>query len=62
MSSKLKELRKQKKLSQEELARKSGVSRAVISGLESGRVEITTTGTLNKLAKALETSISIFFT
>lgn len=61
MPSKLRELRKGKKLSQEELAKKSGVSRAIISGLESGRIDITTTGTLKKLAKALETSVSDFF-
>lgn len=61
MPSKLRELRKEKKLSQEELAKKSGVSRTIISGLESGRIDITTTGTLEKLAKALETSVSDFF-
>ena len=61
MPSKLRELRKGKKLSQEELAKKSGVSRTIISGLESGRIDITTTGTLEKLAKALETSVSNFF-
>ncbi len=61
MPNKLRNLRKEKKLSQEELAKKSGVSRAIISGLESGRTAITTTGTLEKLAKALETSISNFF-
>ena len=61
MPSKLRELRKAKRISQEELAKKSGVSRTIISGLESGRINITTTGTLEKIAKALETSVSNFF-
>ena len=62
MPTKLRELRKEKKFTQEELAKKAGVARAIISGLESGRIDITTTGTLEKLAIALETKISIFFT
>ena len=63
MGNKIAEARKEKRLSQEELATKSGVSRATISGLESGRITITTTGTLQKISEALEKPVSeIFFT
>lgn len=57
----LKEVRKKKGLSQEQLVSKSGVSRSIISGLESGRISVTTTATLAKLAKALNTKIDDFF-
>lgn len=62
MGNMIREIRKRKKLSQEELAEKSGVSRTIISGLESGRQEVTTTATLKKIADALEYSVKeIFF-
>lgn len=62
MGYKVKEARKAAGLSQEELSRKSGVARSIISGLESGRVKETTTKTLAKIAHALNTSIdNIFF-
>lgn len=62
MGNMIKEIRKRKKISQEELAEKSGVSRTIISGLESGRQEVTTTATLKKIADALEYSVKeIFF-
>jgi transcriptional regulator with XRE-family HTH domain len=49
-------------MSQCELAEKSGVSRTVISGLESGAITTTTTDTLLKIAKALNKKVSeIFF-
>lgn len=48
-------------MSQEELSVKSGVSRAIISGLESGRVETTTTATLQKIADALGKKVSEIF-
>ena len=58
----IKELREAKGISQEALAKKSKVSRAIISELESGRDKITTTDTLAKLAKALEVEVGdIFF-
>ena len=54
--------REKQGMSQEELAKKSNVSRTIISGLESGRITTTTTGTLEKIAKALDKSVSdIFF-
>lgn len=54
-------LREQKHMTQEELSIRSNVSRAIISGLESGRVKQTTVKTLKKLADALEVDISYFF-
>ncbi len=62
MGYKIKEVREAKKMSQEELAEKSGISRVTISGLENGTERITTTKTLMKLAEALETTVDqIFF-
>ena len=59
---KIAEMRKQRGITQDELAQKSGVSRAIVSGLESGRIKVTTTQTLFKLAKALGCKVSdIFF-
>lgn len=61
MKYKIKEFREEKKLSQQELAVKSGVSRATISGLESGSIVVTTTETLIKIAGALEKRVSDIF-
>ena len=62
MAYKIAKYRKKKGMTQTELAQKSGVSRAILSGLESGRITVTTTETLLKIAKALECSVSdIFF-
>lgn len=58
----LKEVRKRQKMTQQELAIASGVCRAIISGIESGRIVVTTTGTLRKLANALGVSIGDIFT
>lgn len=59
---KIRDLRERKKLSQMELANASGVSRSIISSLESGREVTTTTDTLSRLANALGVSVSgIFF-
>ena len=44
------------------MAEKSGVSRTIISGLENGTITTTTTDTLLKIAKALDTKVvDIFF-
>lgn len=61
MGYKIRELRIEKHLSQDELARISGVSRVTLSGLESGRIKNTTSGTLLKLAEALGTTIEKLF-
>ena len=53
----IKKYRQEMKLSQEELATKSGVSRATISGLESGNITVTTTETLIKIANALDKNV-----
>lgn len=62
MAFNIKEIRKEKKLTQEELAEKSGVSRQTIITLESNPDAITTTDTLSKLAAALDVKVSSFFT
>ncbi|RRD29142.1 XRE family transcriptional regulator [Streptococcus minor] len=61
MQIKLKEYRDKKKLTQQELSQKSGVSRAVIVGLESGSYRETSTVTLKKLATALEVPVKDLF-
>ena len=62
MSNKLKEIRKSKGMTQEELAEKSGVSRGTIAALEKCKESIVTkTSTLSKLADALDSSINAIF-
>lgn len=59
---KVKEIREELGMSQEALAKKSGVSRTIISGLESGTIKETSTKTLSKIARALNKKVSdIFF-
>ena len=58
MNFKLREIRTGLKMTQEDLAHKSGVSRATISGLESGNIRVTTTETLRKIAIALGVQVS----
>lgn len=48
-------------MSQEELAKKSSVSRTIISGLENGTISVTTTDTLSKIAMALGKKVSDIF-
>lgn len=57
---KIKELRRSKKFSQEELAQLSGVSRATISFLENDLPQNVELNTLKKLADALDVSIKDF--
>lgn len=61
MESKLKEFRKKKGLTQDELSEKSGVSRTIISFLENGRTDCTMTSTLTKLADALGEKVTTIF-
>lgn len=62
MGYRIKELRESLRMTQEELAHKSGVSRGTISALENGSFKETTTKTLVKIARALGTSVDrIFF-
>ncbi len=58
MEYKIKHYREEQKISQAELAVKSKVSRAIISGLESGTIKVTTTETLSKIANALGKKVS----
>jgi len=58
----LRETREEEGISQEELSKKSGVSRTTISELENDKTEVVTNTTLEKLAKALNKKVSdIFF-
>lgn len=54
-------MREKKKMTQEILSEKAGVSRAIISRLESGEEVVTTTETLLKIANALECKVSEIF-
>lgn len=59
---KIRQLREEKKMSQDELAKSSNVSRATISFIENGTADDVKLGTLRKLAKALQVAITDFFT
>lgn len=61
MGYKIKEIREKKQISQTELAQMSGLSRATIWALENGTERTTTTRTLEKIAKALNTTIEELF-
>lgn len=62
MGYRIKECREAEKMTQEELSEKAGVSRTIISGLESGTIKVTTTETLLKIAQALNKKVAdIFF-
>ena len=61
MNYRIKELRENSGMTQQELANKAGISRAILSGLESGTTEVTTTKTLIKIAEALNTKVSELF-
>lgn len=61
MQYKVKEYREEIGITQEELAKKADVSRAIISGLESGSITVTTTKTLMKIAEALGKNVSDIF-
>lgn len=63
MNFRIREIRTKQNMTQEDLSRKSGVSRATVSGLENGKIKVTTTETLLKLAVALGVEVSeIIFT
>ena len=61
MQNKIREIRKKKGLTQEELAKKAGVSRGWICGLENGYYTVTSTKTLKKIADALGKKVSDIF-
>lgn len=63
MPTRLEEVRKKARLTQKELAEKSGITRQTINALEKGRSKGVNGTTLIKLAKALDVKIDdIFFT
>lgn len=59
MQNKIAQLRKEKNLSQEELAEKAGISRVSLSFIENGRVP--NGDTMLKIAKALGKSVEEIF-
>lgn len=61
MGYRIKELRIEKKMSQEELAEKSNVSRTTISNLENGSDRTVLTSTLQRIASALDTTVDKLF-
>jgi transcriptional regulator with XRE-family HTH domain len=61
MGYRVREIREQKKMSQEELEQKSGISRQTISAIENDKAGDVKVGTLRALANALETTIDNLF-
>lgn len=61
MKNKLKEIREEKRMTQEELSTKSGVSRPTIVAIENNTAYNTTLNTLIKLSDALETPFDKIF-
>lgn len=63
MGYRVKEVREERNMTQEELERRSGVSRQTISAIENNRVRAADVkvGTLMALASALETTIDTLF-
>ena len=62
MGFKIRECRNEINMSLEELSKKSGVSRTIISGLENGTITVTTTETLLRIARAMNKKVvDIFF-
>ena len=63
MGYKIKDYRESLGRTQDELAKKSGVSRGTLCALENGSEKVTTTKTLMKIASALDLTIdSLFYT
>lgn len=61
MGYKVKEVREEKRMTQEELSKKSGVSRPTIVAIENGEAKDVKVSTLLKLANALDTTVSAIF-
>ena len=57
----IRERREELRMSQEELADASNVSRATISALENGKAGDVLVGTLLSISKALDTTVDNFF-
>lgn len=61
MGYRVKEVREEKRMTQEELAKASGVSRTTIVAIESGEVKDVLVSTLFKLAKAMDVTVNDLF-
>ena len=62
MKNTIKKERENLGMTQAEIAKKSGVARTIVSGLESGRIKVTTTDTIEKIACALnKKTTDVFF-
>ena len=61
MGQKIRERRKTMKMSQEDLAKKSNLSRARISAIENGKCRDILVSTLTTIASALDTNVEKFF-
>lgn len=57
----IKEIRERKNISQDDLAKISGVGRTTISALETGKAVVTTNITMQKIATALGESVATVF-
>lgn len=57
----IKECREERKMTQEELSKRSGVSRQIIYKLENDMNTVTSTETLKKIAVALNKKVSEIF-
>lgn len=62
LGTKIRDRRKSLKMSQEELAQKSKLSRARISAIENGKSRDILVSTLTTIASALDTSAEFFLT
>ena len=61
MGYKIRERREELRMTQDELAQKSGVSRQTISSIETGKYDNVLVGTLAAIATALETTVDKIF-
>ena len=61
MAMRVKEIREEKGMTQEELENKSGISRQTISAIENGKTTNVKSGTLIALAEALGTTLDAIF-
>ena len=61
MGVRIRERREELRMTQEELANKSGISRQTISSLETGKYDNALFGTLAAIAMALDTTVDKIF-
>lgn len=61
MKNNIEKIRKAQNMTQEDLAKKSGISRVTIGNFENGKIKVTTNQTMEKIAKALGKKINEVF-